>query len=792
MKDYPLIKYVIFFIFGILGADYLSFSTKYISYIFFIVLAIAILFQIKKLKIATVLFIISSLLFGFLYSSFRENGKVNYPFPESKISETIIWGKIENIELLHKDEFKLLVSSDSININDTTHLIKNTIQCNISSESKRKLERKYNKLGIGNKIRLIGTLRKGRNERNPGEFDYYKYLQSKEIVGILYVRELKNIVQTDFNVNLFYNSIFNVRKWISSKIDLTHNTQTASLLKGLILADRSEIDYRTKESFVNSGVIHVLAVSGLHVGFIVLIFMFIFSRISVYPRTFLIILGLIAFLLITNSPASVFRATIMIVVMFLAYLSNRNYSSLNSLAIAALILLLINPNEIFNPGFQLSFSAVLSILVIYPILSSKIKTENKVLKYLFLFLAVSFSAQVGTLPFTLIYFQKLSIISLLANFFVIPLIGIIIGLGVLTIFVSTFSIIFAIYFGSANMLATEIMMKIVDFTGNQQYSFLFIPNFSIYDGIAFYILFSIIIYSIQKFTNVYASVILFVVVGLNLFFFLKIDDKQLLPDGVFSLVMIDIGQGDGILLKFPDGKTALVDAGNATFDFDNGERVIAPLLRRLSIKQIDYGFISHVDSDHYKGFLYLIKNGWIKEIYKPQIDTSQQKDVDLEKIIYENSVKLNYYSKKKMIFGNLALYILNDTTSSEYKHFDSNNQSGVLKIVHGKNSFLLVGDAEKESEQLMIEKYGIFLHSDILKIGHHGSKSSSSQIFIDEVSPKIGLISAGLNNSFGHPKKMILDRFAKSKVKLYRTDIEGALIFHSDGDNLSKITWQDF
>jgi len=790
MKDYPLIKYVLFFVFGILGANSFSFLLQYIFSSFIIITTIAILLQIKKNKFSAFLFLLSSILFGSVYSSICDNGNVQYPFEKTKISKTVISGKIENIELLHNNEFKLLISTDSVNINDSAIALHTKIQCNISSEANKKLEKLYDKLAIGNKLKLIGTLRKGRDKRNPGEFDYYKYLQSKEIAGILYVREIKNVIQTDFSVNLFYNSIFEARKWISNRIDKLHNRETASLLKGLLLADRSEIDYRTKESFINSGVIHVLAVSGLHVGFIVLIFMFLFSRVSIYPRTILIIIGIICFLLITNSPASVFRATIMIVVMFMVYLSNRKYSSLNSLAIAAFILLLINPAEIFNPGFQLSFSAVASILIVYPILSSKIKTENKALKFLLLFSAVSFSAQIGTLPFTLIYFQKLSIIALFANLLVIPIIGIIVGLGVLTIFVSIFSTILAIYFGSANMLATNILMEIVNFTGTQQFSFLFIPNFSIIDGIIFYVYFSVIIYSIQKFNNIYASIILYLLIGLNLYFILQIDDKQLLPDNLLSIVMIDIGQGDGIFIKFPNGKTALIDAGNANLDFDNGERIITPLLRRLSIKQIDYGFISHVDSDHYKGFLYLIKNGWIKEIYKPQIDSSQQKDLDLEQIINDCEVKLNYYSKTKMSFGNVRLYILNDTTNYEYKNFDSNNNSGIIKIIHGNNSILFVGDAEKESERLMINEYGKFLKSDILKIGHHGSKSSSSQVFIDQVSPKIGLISAGLNNSFGHPTKLIIDRFTSSDVKLYRTDLEGAIIFQSNGKLFTKINWR--
>ena len=729
---------------------------------------------------------------GMLYSSFRNETNVVYPFEKTKISNTVIFGEVTDIKLIHSDQFKIIVQSDSVFANDSLHILKNNFQCNISFTSKKRTVQLYNLLKIGNKISVVGTLRKGRGERNPGEFDYYKYLQSKKIVGILYAKKAKDFRIAETSINYLSNTILNSRKWVAQKIETLHNKQTAALLKGLLLADRSEIDYKTKESFINSGVIHVLAVSGLHVGFIVLIFMFLTSRISIYPRTILTILGLIAFLLLTGSTPSVFRATIMVVVMLLIYLSNRSYNSLNALAIAALILLLLNPAEIFNPGFQLSFSAVLSILIVYPILSERITTKNRVLRYLLLFSAVSFSAQLGTLPFTLIYFQKLSIISLFANLVVIPLIGIIVGLGVLTIFISTFSTLFSLFFASANMLFTDGLLAIVDFTGTQQFSFFYIPNFSLIDALFFYLFLIITIYSVKKFTNNFAFAVLFLLVGLNLFFYLQIDNKQLLPDGKFSVVMIDIGQGDGILLKFPNGEIALVDAGNASPSFDNGERVIAPLLRRLSIKQIDYGFISHVDSDHYKGFLSLIKNGWIKEIYKPAIDTTLNKDIRLEKIIKDNNVKLSYYSKSKLMFGNLAFYILNDTTNSKYNSFDSNNKSGIFKIVHGNNSFLFVGDAEYPAERLLIKSYGKFLNSDILKVGHHGSKSSSSQKFIDAVSPKVGIVSAGLNNKFGHPVKLVMDRFTHNNVTLYRTDLEGAIILQSNGESVNKVNWREF
>ena len=793
MKDYPLIKYVIAFILGILTTHYFYVSIEYSLVIISSLILFAIIFHFtKQKKLITPVMLVVVVFVGNSYSSFRNETSIVYPFEKTKISNTVIYGEVTEIKLIHSDQFKIIVKSDSVIVNDSTIIIENKFQCSIAFTSKNGTAQLYNVLKIGNRIIVAGTLRKGRDERNPGEFNYYKYLQSKEIAGILYVKKTRSFRIVESSINYFSNSIFETRKWVAEKIEISHNKRTTSLLKGLLLADRSEIDYRTKESFINSGVIHVLAVSGLHVGFIVLIFIFLSSRLSLYPRTIFTVMGLVAFLLLTDSPASVFRATIMVVVMLMIYLLNRTYNSVNALSIAASILLLINPTEIFNPGFQLSFSAVLSILIVYPILSEKITTKNKVLRYLLLFSAVSFSAQLGTLPFTLIYFHKLSIISLFANLLVIPIIGIIVGLGVLTIFISVFSSLFTLYFASANMLFTDLLLTIVEFTGTQQLSYFYIPNFSLIDGFIFYIFLVVTIYSIKNFKNIYASLVLFMLIGFNLFLFLQLDNKQLLPDGKFSVVMIDIGQGDGILLKFPNGKTALVDAGNATLTFDNGERVIAPLLRRLSIKQIDYGFISHVDSDHYKGFLSLIKNGWIKEIYKPRLDTTLKKDIRLEKVITENNVKMNYYSKSKMLFGNLAFYILNDTTNNRYKSFDANNKSGVFKIVHGNNSFLFVGDAEYPAERVLMKSYGKFLNSDILKVGHHGSKSSSSQRFINAVTPSVGIISAGLNNSFGHPVKLILDRFTKSNVTLYRTDIEGAIILQSDGKVVKKVNWKEY
>jgi competence protein ComEC len=794
MKNYPLIKYVLAFIVGIISTDLFFISLNTFLLISISLLITVIVFSVvKHVKFSFALWLLLIIFTGNIYYSLRIDNKSVYPFAADKISGANLYGTITGINLIQKDKIKLIVHSDSVMVKDSTHLLQNYFLCNITEKKHKKLKRLYNELGIGYKIKISGTIRKGRERRNPGEFDYYKYLQSKKICGLFYVKGAKNVLLFKQKTSKrFYNVIFKIRKNIAEQIEMLHNQRTSALLKGLLLADRSDIDYNIKLSFINSGVIHVLAVSGLHVGFILLIFIFLFSRIPLFPRTILTIIGLIVFLAITNSPPSVFRATTMAVIMLLIFLSNRKYNSVNALSIAALILLLLNPDEIFNPGFQLSFSAVLSIVILYPVLRNKIKVKNSLLRNILLFFAVSFSAQLGTLPFTLIYFHKLSLISLIANLFVIPIIGIIVGLAVITLFVSLLSNTLALFFASANMLAVDILFAVVNYSGNLKFSYLFIPNFSLLDGIIFYLFLALLLFSIKYFTNKIALAILFILVLANLFFYLQLDNKKLLPDGKLSVLMIDVGQGDGILLKFPNNKTALIDAGNASNSFDNGERVIAPLLKLLGIAKVDYGFISHVDSDHYKGFIYLIKAGLIKEIYKPRLDTSLKKDLRLEALIRKLKIPLHYYGKSKKIFGNLRLYILNDTANTAYNSLDMNNRSGIIKILYGNNSFLFVGDAEHPAENLLIKTYNNFIDVDVLKVGHHGSKTSSSEKFIAAVTPSVGLISVGAKNKFGHPAQIVLNRLKQNKVKCYRTDLEGALLLQSNGEMIEKINWRNY
>ncbi len=796
MKDYPIIKVAILFCAGILSAQFIEIG------ILFLILSFAGLILLipfhksigDKTHFSILTFVLSAIIIFSAGNVLAGMNKISFsPFATKLDLEknTTAVGEIVKIDLKRDNELTFYLATDSIYSEEFLIKDKLNLLCKVKL-SNRSIIKLSHKLKPGNSIKVTGFYHKGREKRNPGEFDYDAYLKSKEILGIININKLTDITVLNSNANYFSNLIYQSRVAIDDQIKNYYPPESAALLRGLLLADRGEIDYQTKTQFINAGVVHVLAVSGLHVGYIILIFLFLFGRFNIYLRSILTGVGLICFMLITGVPPSVFRATVMAIVLLIAILSNRSTNLINSISIAAVIILIINPNEIYNPGFQLSFAAVLAIGIFLPYLNTLIEkwqVKNQFLRYLILFIAVSLSAQIGTLPFTLLYFNKFSIIALFTNLIVIPAIGFIIGAAIATLASSVILPFVAIYFAAANDLLVSFVLSIIKFSSNLSFAFISINNYSLFDLIIFYFFLIFLLYFIPRFETVKTKVILLILIFANTFIYSSVDDKDLLPNNYLSVLMIDVGQGDSFLIKFPNGKTALVDAGNATTSFDNGDRVIIPLLNYLGVEKIDYGIVSHIDSDHYGGFVSLVLQGFISEIYKPELDTSLSKDKRFEKFIKEEELPIKYFKEQKLVVGNAVLYFLNDENLERKSGGSTNDKSGVFKLDFGKTRFLFTGDLEKKMEKFYLKKYSNFLNSDVLKVGHHGSKTSSSEEFLEYVTPKISLISAGYKNKFGHPVQEVLDRLKNMDSKIFRSDLQKAILLRSDGDGIKIINW---
>lgn len=796
MINYPLIKFVSLFICGYLVQALLNIKNEilFCISICLLILLLALswfkngfIFLFKNITLALAVVSVSC-----LYYSFFHKPKVSYPFRESKYKDVRIIGNVNGIELSREYKIVFYLSTDSIFINKKPIKININLMCNLYGP-KRNLYDVYNSLKIGDKIVACGSLLRARNKRNIGEFDFENYLNERQIHGLVNINNINELKIISRRTYFIPNFIHNVRKKIDNIIITYHNKNTSALLKSLLLGDRSKIEYETKTDFINTGVIHILAVSGLHVGFISLIFILLFQRFNIYLKYIFTILGLLCFMLITNSPPSVVRATIMAIVMILSFLLGRKYLSMNSLALSAFIILLVNPNELFNSGFQLSFAAVTSILFFYPRFLRRILAfgiKSKLLKNILLFCAVSLAAQIGVIPLTLIYFSKLSLIALFANILVIPLVGFIVGLGMFTLLISFISTSICIYFANVNELLAYILFLITNKLSHISFAYIPVHQFSIYDAIIFYFVLLFMYYSLRKLDSIFIKILIIILLIFNLYFWIKVDNINLMPRNKLTIIAIDVGQGDAFLIKFPNEKVALIDAGYANKYFDNGEKVIMPVLEKLGIDKIDYGFISHIDLDHTGGFYSLIKNKKIKFIYKPMLDSNDSFDVNFEKYLRRYNIPFNYYSRQILNVDNVRIFILNDTNYYKNIFFESNDRSGLIKIVFGKTSFLFTGDISSKIEKYYSIKYKSFLKSDLLKVSHHGSKYGTSELFLNYVQPVYALISVGIFNQFRHPHQEVMYRLLKRNIKVFRTDLNGAVIFQSDGYSIRSVDWK--
>ncbi|MDP3147664.1 MAG: DNA internalization-related competence protein ComEC/Rec2 [Ignavibacteria bacterium] len=800
LKHYPLIGINFGFVLGIISQSVcqIDFFLLIIFFCLSIVLVVIIwkiTSKTRKKEIPSFIYVLVPVfVFGMLLFQIQNKDEVHYPLAGQLVRNVKMVGRISVIELKRENDFSFKLNTDSI-VTDSEKVIGSfKIICRVKNANQKEFFQLYNKLNPGNVVSVLGTYNKGKGTRNPGEFDYRAYLLRQGVTGFLSVKNPQDIVVINSTVSSFPSWVFSIRKSIANKIDELQQPQSVGLLKGLVLGDKSEIDNETKMEFINSGVAHVLAVSGQQVGFIAIIFIILFGRVNIYLRTALTIISLIFFLLITGLQAAVLRATIMAFVVFAASLTGREINAWNTIAIAALIILLNDVNQLFDPGFQLSFVAVMATIGLYPYFSvwlKELNLKNKFVKELLIMFFMSLAAQIGVLPFTNFYFGKISIVSLIANLFVIPAISVILANAMLMLFVSLISIQVAAIFALAGDGITALLYYLIKISATQDFSFIRVPNFSLQDAVIFYCFLFFLILTLRYTKRIVTKLILVFLVSVNTVVFCSLDNKSILPDERLSVVMIDVGQGDAFLIKLPDGKTMLIDGGSSQFNYDNGARVIIPLLDYLGISKIDYGFISHMDTDHFAGFVSLVNQNRVKKIVKPDIDSTDKNDFHFEQLLALKNIPFTYYRDTTIADEGARVYFLCDTHKPPVSNFKINDRSGIMKIVYGKNSFLFVGDAHVKMENYLTARWNNFLDVDVLKAGHHGSKTSSGENFLNFVKPNISLISVGEQNKFGHPSQVVLDRLRNLNSQLLRSDEEGAVILQSDGDEIKKVNWKN-
>jgi competence protein ComEC len=806
MKNRPALVGASSIVAGILTARFLSIDWKiFIAFaLVFLVVSLSEIFLKRKLKGRDLFHSFSFLLLLFFSSAcaysineqIRDHRHIIH-YLNSADSLTV-YCKVIDEPRVNEGRTKLLVSVISLNNEYDSIEVEGKAYVSIIADKRKKENPKD--IQYGSFLSFKGILQSPSDERNPGEFSYRQYLALNNIYASASVFGYSNVsVGSDRDANFFFEHIiFPSKNFVVKTIRTVMKGDEANFLIGLLLGDRTDLSEKIKSAFMNTGTIHVLAVSGSHVVLVAEIIFIVVGllRFSRTPKILIAIVVLIYYMFLTGSTPSVVRATLMIIIFYLGKLFQERTDVYNVLGLSAIIILLLEPKQLFDVGFQLSFSAVFSIVYFYPKLNALIPKipepleEFKIITWVWQLFAVSLAAQIGTLPFTAFYFEKISIVSLFANLIVVPLVGLIVTIGLGGALLGILSMWIASSFSEVNDLLAVFTLNFVKWAEQVPYAIVNTATFGLKETIIYSLLIGFIFNvgnkPLQK-KIIFAS---FIIVNVLLFSSLNQSSENNL-----RITFLDVGQGDGAVIQFPTGEVIIVDAGPRTNEFDAGEKTVAPFLRRNGISTIDAIITTHPHADHLGGVPYLMQNFSVKKV----IDAGQLMQ---SKLFFEynalNRKENHLIEKAGMIFPteNARLYFLHPSKQfididSSNGYSDLNESSLVFKLQYGNTSFLFSGDAEIEAEEHIAGIYHDFLDSDVLKAGHHGSSTSSSEYFIKAVQPQEVVVSVAKFNKFRHPSKRVIERFHTFGANVYRTDVEGAVIIESDGNHIRKMGWRN-
>ncbi len=643
----------------------------------------------------------------------------------------------------------------------------------------------------GTQVCLSGRLRSPGGVRNPGDFNYREYLRRRDIWAILTTNADGGEPAAPGSRGWLGSLASRARRYLAATIARMLPGSPRALLMGLLLGQRGALPDEITAAFSDAGVIHVLAVSGLHVGLIVGIFFALFSVLRCpQPAATLLTLTLAFFyMVVVDLRPSVVRATIMAATVMGGRLLERDSDLLNTIPFAGLVILIWNPRLLFELGFQLSFAATLSIVylrgrllsICCPFLSA---ASPKWLRWAAAGLTVSLSAQLGTLPIVAYHFQKIPVISLVANLVVVPLVGLAVALGFTSALLFPLSTALAELYAAANWLVLEILIHLVTWAAALPMACFHVPRPAPY-WIMVYYLFLILGANLKRSRAAARAFLLGLLILLNLLIW-----REALPaGGRLKVVFFDVGQGDAALVTFPNGRHMLVDGGERTMSNDCGRRILCPYFLRSGIRRLDVVVLTHADNDHVGGLPAVLETMPVDLVVEPGAEHLSATYLRFLSLAGRSDRRYRRVraGDRLLIDDRVAVRVLHPTvrfvTPDGKAPYGLNNGSVVLRLEYGRISLLLTGDIEREAEESLLNA-GLLEPATCLKVPHHGSISSSTEPFLQATRPRLAVFSVGRENRFGHPHDDVLGRYERLGIFVFRTDRGGAVLLETDGRDL--------
>ena len=591
-------------------------------------------------------------------------------------------------------------------------------------------------VSYGDYIYVYGVFKKPKENGNFNLFNYKRYLLSNKINYVVTASKITIIKKSD---NIFYTLKNNLLKRIES----------ANRSKGYILAflyaDKSLIEKDIYTKYQKIGVSHLFAVSGMHVSLISIVLLKLLNKIKERKRYIIVSIFLSIYLFLTNFTISMVRATFQFILFFINKSFKLNIDNSNLVIFLFSILVIINPYNIYNIGFLFSFIISFTLIRCSKLIKGKFIIKS---------LKTSLISFFSSMPVLINNFFEVNFLGIILNIIYIPFVSyILFPLSLVTVLFPSLDNILYMFISHFE--------KITDFFSNIKFLSFSICKMDIFLIIIYYIIF---IYILKRKKKLIYKIII-VIISLTFL----INNGRIVNNEVSIL---DVGQGDSSLIRLKN-KNILIDTGG-NINYDISKNILIPYFKSVGIKKIDYLVLTHGDYDHIGEAINLVENFKVEKVI---FNCGPYNALENELIEVLDKKRIKYYSCiKELNIDNNKLHFL------QTKEYDNENEnSNVIYMELNGYKFMFMGDAGIEKEKDILEKYNLS-NIDVLKVGHHGSKTSSSKGFINVINPKYSIISVGKNNRYGHPNKEVLENLENSKI--YRTDLDGSIMFKIKNNEL--------
>lgn len=659
---------------------------------------------------------------------------------------------------------------------------------------------------IGNIIKVRGKLRQFEEAANKGNFDSKKYYLSLGFYGKIEAGTIE-VINSDYSG--IRQGLYEMRMEIIERMEklCSDNKGIFSIINNkngiigaIILGDKTDLDSGIKELYSVSGIAHILAISGLHISFIGMAIYRLLRRFRFLFSAAVSIPVVLSFGIMSGFGISTMRAIIMFILKIIGEVLGRKYDAITAISLAGLVLLVQNPFVVCNSGFQMSFGAIIAIVLILPIVEEILNTDNKIIKVL----SANFTISLVMNPILAWNYYELPTFSFLLNIVVVPLMSVVIVSSIVGIFCSCIMFGFGkiVIFPGCGIL--ELYTFLCNIINKSSVASIVVGQPKVTIIIVYYAILLVVLFGLKNIRTKYtraekerniikketglvlekkakkerrikgqnvklrlACIVGFLLLNCLIYY---------IPNPGFYITFINVGQGDGILIHGDNGTKVMVDGGS-TSEKQVAKNCIVPYLKAEGIGTIDYSIITHTDKDHISGILEILENNnsnriRIKNLVMPDIN---MKDDTYNELIEKAKLKkINVLYIKKgdtLSLGKTKIKCIYPETTTTAS--DKNDYCTVLSVKNKTSKILLTGDISKEIEEKI--KDDIEENYTVLKVAHHGSNYSSSEKFLKKVNPKYSIISVGKNNSYGHPGNETMERLRKQGGVIYRTDEKGGI-----------------